>query len=301
MPSNLLNVDEHLQRTSRTFALAIPLLPEPTRRKVGLAYLLFRVADTLEDGEQWTHTARVAALDEFLAALKNPELAPELAQRWVRTSPTDHEGYRDLLAAFPELLNDIYALDTASRDVVLLHGARTAEGMKEALIEGRAEDRVVLTSLRDLQRYCYIVAGIVGELLTGLFLIDAPVLASEREVLLENQVAFGEGLQLVNILKDRSDDAGAGRRFLPEGVDIAEVFALARHDLECAKQYVEALRRGGAPSGFATFTGLSASLAAETLDLLEKQGPGAKLTRGDVQRIYADVNSSDAAPRTNVH
>ncbi|HZD06425.1 MAG TPA: squalene/phytoene synthase family protein, partial [Longimicrobiales bacterium] len=38
-----------LDRTSRTFALNIPLLPQPTRREVTVAYLLFRIADTFED------------------------------------------------------------------------------------------------------------------------------------------------------------------------------------------------------------------------------------------------------------
>ncbi len=41
------DLDTLLAETSRTFALAIPLLPEPTRHEVGVAYLLFRVADTL--------------------------------------------------------------------------------------------------------------------------------------------------------------------------------------------------------------------------------------------------------------
>ena len=41
-------MDHLLQATSRTFALTIPLLHEPTRREVTVAYLLFRVADTLE-------------------------------------------------------------------------------------------------------------------------------------------------------------------------------------------------------------------------------------------------------------
>ncbi len=43
-------LEELLFKTSRTFALSIPLLPEPTRREVTVAYLLFRIADTLEDG-----------------------------------------------------------------------------------------------------------------------------------------------------------------------------------------------------------------------------------------------------------
>ncbi|MFM7869948.1 MAG: squalene/phytoene synthase family protein, partial [Planctomycetaceae bacterium] len=38
-----------LQGTSRTFALAIPLLGAELRYQVGIAYLLFRVADSIED------------------------------------------------------------------------------------------------------------------------------------------------------------------------------------------------------------------------------------------------------------
>ena len=35
-----------LQKTSRTFALTIPLLPEPLQTDVVVAYLLFRIIDT---------------------------------------------------------------------------------------------------------------------------------------------------------------------------------------------------------------------------------------------------------------
>src|SRR4051812_37988052 len=47
------DIDRLLLRTSRTFALAIPELPEPLRREVGVAYLLFRIADTFEDANRW--------------------------------------------------------------------------------------------------------------------------------------------------------------------------------------------------------------------------------------------------------
>ena len=39
-------LEDLLEKTSRTFALAIPVLPEPTRRQVMIAYLRFRIADT---------------------------------------------------------------------------------------------------------------------------------------------------------------------------------------------------------------------------------------------------------------
>ena len=55
-----------LVKTSRTFALAIPLLPEPTRREVTVAYLLFRIADTFEDASvEWDKPAQKRALFEF--------------------------------------------------------------------------------------------------------------------------------------------------------------------------------------------------------------------------------------------
>ena len=50
-----------LVKTSRTFALAIPQLPQPTLREVTIAYLLFRIADTFEDaGVLWDRPRRFA-------------------------------------------------------------------------------------------------------------------------------------------------------------------------------------------------------------------------------------------------
>src|SRR5688572_11639028 len=56
-----------LERTSRTFALAIPLLPPKLARSVGAAYLLFRIADTLEDATKWDRERRLRGLDAFLS------------------------------------------------------------------------------------------------------------------------------------------------------------------------------------------------------------------------------------------
>jgi len=66
------NLDDLLEKTSRTFALSIPMLPEPTRRHVAIAYLLFRVADTFEDAVRWPRAERLAALDELDRLLTRP-------------------------------------------------------------------------------------------------------------------------------------------------------------------------------------------------------------------------------------
>ena len=65
-----------LQKTSRTFALSIPVLPEPTNHEVMIAYLLFRIADTFEDAAHWQPEKRIEALHGFaglLSAYSRPE------------------------------------------------------------------------------------------------------------------------------------------------------------------------------------------------------------------------------------
>ena len=66
-------VQELLDKTSRTLSLAIPLLPEPTRTDVSLAYLVFRIVDTLEDAENLSPHERLIALEEVETLLEAPE------------------------------------------------------------------------------------------------------------------------------------------------------------------------------------------------------------------------------------
>ena len=282
--SRTLPLQDLLVKTSRTFALAIPLLGEPTETEVGLAYLLFRVADTVEDASSWSRAERTAGLADFAALMGSPDLsrARTLAEDWNRREVTDHAGYRELIDFLPELIEATVALPDSARAIVTQHVVRTAIGMKEIIESGDLDGHVHLGSLDELKKYCYVVAGIVGELLTDLFINDAPQLQAEREVLHANQVAFGEGLQLVNILKDERDDAEGGRSYLPKGVDKAEVLALARADLVCAKAYTDALERGGATAGMVAFTTLPRQLAEAALSRIEDAGAGAKVSRAQV-------------------
>lgn len=286
-----MDLDDLLSKTSRTFALAIPLLPEPTRRAVSVAYLLFRVADTFEDSTTWPREERLDALETFVELL---ELSPaersaeakRLAAAWLERPPVEHEGYLELLSELPAVLAQLDELAPAVKQLVVKHTVRTTDGM--ASVVARADERgnLRLGSVRELKDYCYIVAGIVGELLTEVFLHDSPALVTQQRELEQCMCSFGEGLQLVNILKDAGDDAVDGRVYLPPSVPRAELFALARTDLEDANRYVQALQRGGAPRGFLAFTGLSLVLAFAALDRIEADGAGAKVSRQDVMHLF---------------
>jgi farnesyl-diphosphate farnesyltransferase len=292
------DIDHLLERTSRTFALSIPLLPEPTRQQVTVAYLLFRIADTLEDAAAWPRGRRLAALEDFAALVEMPperarRQVGELSRRWGDGLPVEHQGYLELLAATPFVFERLDALDPEAREIVARDTVRTARGMAGFVARSDAEGRLELADEEDLAAYCYVVAGIVGEMLTDLFLLGRPALGPEdAEGLRRRAARFGEGLQLVNILKDRAADADEGRRYLPRGAERAAIFRRARRDLEAAAEYARILQAAearGLERGIVAFCALPVRLAVATLDRVERDGAGAKLTRPEVFEIVADL------------
>ena len=147
-----------------------------------------------------------------------------------------------------------------------------------------------VSALAELRRYCYFAAGIVGEMLTDIFATRIAGLAVSPSARSEAR-AFGEGLQLVNILKDDTADARRGRSFIPDGVDRGTLYRLVRQDLLVAQDYVERLQRARAPSGYISFTRLPLQLAWATLDRIEQRGSGAKVSRTQLSRILLDLQS----------
>jgi farnesyl-diphosphate farnesyltransferase len=159
-----------------------------------------------------------------------------------------------------------------------------------------SEGELKLLTLDDLRDYCYSVAGIVGEMLTELYLIDRPELDPIAGELRDEAAEFGEGLQLVNILKDAGRDAEEGRTYLPKYASLDEVFALAQSDLAAATRYVDLLRSVDAPAGLIAFNASISRLAIANLEILRSRGLGAKLSRLDVARIQAEVLQSLEEP-----
>ncbi len=301
------DLEDLLLRTSRTFALSIPRLPEPTRSEVTVAYLLFRIADTFEDAAPWPQERRLRALEELCGLLEDPETpdasaaARRATEAWTAGEPPSaHEGYLDLLAAVPEVIAAYRALSAPARREVAAHTVRTARGMAEFVRRHDERGLLALGDLDELQRYCYVVAGIVGEMLTELFLLSTPALEAAAGALRERAGRFGEALQLVNILKDSAADEREGRSYLPASVPRERVFALARRDLEVAGEYVGLLQQGGAPPGAVAFTALPVELAWRTLDRVEERGPGSKLRRDEVGAAVARVEARVALGRLPV-
>ncbi|GMW00981.1 MAG: hypothetical protein AMXMBFR84_21180 [Candidatus Hydrogenedentota bacterium] len=209
---------------SRTFALTIPQLPGRLRTVVGNAYLLCRLADTIEDSEVLTLAEKRHFYDLFGAVLSGrcaaesfaADLAPCLGGSVI-------PGEVDLVRNTPRVIHVFQTFTEAEQGALQRCVRIMAEGM-EAFQKGRYSDG--LPNLAYLDAYCYHVAGVVGEMLTELFCAYSPAIAERREALMQRAVSFGQGLQMTNILKDIHEDKQREMCWLPKDVFQNEGFEL---------------------------------------------------------------------------
>lgn len=208
--------NELLPRVSRTFALNIRILPGELRPAVTVAYLLFRYVDTIEDAPGLCVDDRAALFEAFLDRIDGsgtPQL-PIGPRVHLEESISDDEFA--LLAAGESLFRAFEALPDPVREIVSAHVAETARGMERIVRERTHDGLLRLESWKDLDEYCYYVAGTIGIMLTRLFAAHTNHLDghSERH-LMALGTNFGRGLQLTNILKGIVTDRQEGRVFLP--------------------------------------------------------------------------------------
>lgn len=205
--------DAALQGVSRTFALTIPELPGSLRVVVGNAYLLCRIADTIEDSDVLTIDEKHVAYTDFLAAVAgsgSPEQFAADLEPKLTGKTTDAE--RDLIRNTPAVLRITHSFSAQDQKALLRCVRIMAEGMEEFQESNCTRG---LQDVKHLDAYCYHVAGVVGEMLTDLFCAHSSVTAERRAELERFAVSFGQGLQMTNILKDIWDDKERDVCWLP--------------------------------------------------------------------------------------
>ena len=285
-------IDDLLQKTSRTFALTIPQLPPPTREEVGLAYLLFRIVDTFEDATRWAPDRRMAAIRDFLPLLEEPDPAQarRFAERCGSDAPVDHAGYLELLAEIPFVLSCLHALPEPSREIVREHVRRSAEGMIEVVARSGADRVLRLGSIPELRDYCYVVAGIVGEMLTELFLLNHPRAGARPRLPPRALAAVRRGAAAGQHPQGRRGRRARGAHLPPAGAAGGRDGAGARgsagrHRIHAGAAAAWRRRRAGRLQRAAGAAG------DRTLAAIEERRPGNKLSRLEVLTIIARWSS----------
>jgi farnesyl-diphosphate farnesyltransferase len=303
--------DQILPHVSRTFALTIPQLPPTLRVAVTNAYLLCRIADTIEDEPALSPTETLAFLERFKAVVAGRGepglLAADVEKRLSdRTLPTE----RDLIVKMARVRNVTASLSAPQRAAIQRCVDLMCYGMPHfqstASLKG-------LARRTDLDEYCYYVAGVVGDMLTELFCEYSPAIARNRSQMQRLAVSFAQGLQMTNILKDVWEDRSRGACWLPQEVftphqvDLArlspgpgfdagmrELIGVAHAHLRIALDYT--LFIPGAETGIRRFCLWAIGLAVLTLKKIHNHpgftaGSQVKISRSAVSmtRLLADL------------
>lgn len=221
-PASLVNLSDAelqailLEGVSRTFALTIPQLPDELYPAVANAYLLCRIVDTVEDEVSLSVEQKKHFCTAFIDVVKSgnnaasfaKELAPLLSEQ---TIPAEHS----LIQLVPRVIEITHSLDAEQIDALACCVETMAKGMP---IFQALDLQAGLKTMRDMDDYCYYVAGCVGEMLAKLFCHYSTDINTHRDELLKLSVSFGQGLQMTNILKDIWDDAERGVCWLPQDI-----------------------------------------------------------------------------------
>jgi len=212
---------DYLVKLSRSFSIPITMLDSELERVVTCGYLLCRIVDTVEDRASIATPERDELYAHFINVLQNRQSADPFTaafKRIVSDGQSDGDEEAVLACGLHRVLRILDAAHNEPRQICRRWVTEMARGM--AIYSHRepgADGITALSSLADLDRYCYFVAGTVGHMLTGLFLwsLGDEVNDEQRLVLQERCEEFGGGLQLVNIIKDMSEDLERAWSFMP--------------------------------------------------------------------------------------
>ena len=303
-----------LPKVSRTFALCIRLLPTDLEHPVLLAYLLCRIADTIEDAPDLTAEEKSAALEHFGECVGAAEAD---ASRIAELFPSPRTDEEELVREADAVLREFGRLPSSQQMAVRQWVQEMCTGMAEFAArhrDGHVENPQALATMQDLDRYCYFVAGTVGHLLTDLFAtVRLDITPRHYAELKPLATSFGLGLQLTNIIKDVADDRRRGWSFVPEDLCrqagiapgqlhdpahadkarhvMGTLMAKAKNHLDDALEYCVLLPRTEYRVRMFCLTALyfavrTLHVAARDARLLDP-GHKVKITRGDVYRTVS--------------
>ncbi|MFC3747498.1 phytoene/squalene synthase family protein [Paenibacillus sp. GCM10012306] len=168
--------EEMIKQGSSSFYKAFAGLPSPRREAVHVIYAFCRLIDDSVDEPD-----------------KSPYSIHELREHFLHLEQAEGHfiwpAIRWLFRSFPQLKKEPFLLQ----------------------MEGQLKDLVFThyDTLEQLESYCYLVAGTVGEMLL-------PVLRDDGgDGVRASGIALGIGMQFVNIIRDVGEDLERRRRYIP--------------------------------------------------------------------------------------
>lgn len=256
-----------LKATSRTFYIPISHLAQGLQEAVASAYLCMRAIDEIEDHPELLPTSKNQLLLSISQILQkkpfNEEALVELLDPYKSQLPKVTTQLGDWIKICPPTIVE-NVLDATSI---------MAKGMAEWVNKGWQ-----IKNEEDLDQYTYYVAGLVGVMLNDIW-----KWYDNTDVDRDLAIAFGRGLQAVNILRNHHEDKDRGVSFFPEGWELEDMFSYARRNLEMADLYVKDIKN----SSILKFCQIPLALAHGTLQALIDGKE--KMSRLEVMKVVSRI------------
>ena len=259
-----------LRAVSRSFFLSVSALPAEMRSAVGLAYLLARATDSAADARDIPLNRRLVALERMRAAIAGESEWEPLTKECC--AGADKPAEAELLSGFGELLPLLEKLPGPQPELVRSVLATIIKGQQWDLTF--FEEHNCVLSDEQTRLYIYRVAGCVGRFWTQLgvsALGEKFCDLAQTDAMQEIAARYGCGLQLVNVLRDREEDARRGRSYLCS--DPAEWLRRAENYLRDGVRYAHNLRQFRVR--YASL--LPALLGLQTLAAIRRAKPGKRV------------------------
>lgn len=224
-----LECEEICRSASSTFFASFSALPFQKRRAVHAVYALCRYLDDIADGDSRPFVQESEALNKLVD--ERDELLQDIHQTAMNNAPEEHRYRLMALVDAKERLTRLFSGDeSATQDEAIFIAIN--EVFKqfpvrltdfETIIEGMEDDlfEVRHKTWDEVRAYCYKVASAVGLVLIEIY-------GCEDAGARIHAIDMGIQLQLINILRDVSEDYRSGRIYLP-------INALSEYNIETSE------------------------------------------------------------------
>jgi farnesyl-diphosphate farnesyltransferase len=200
--------EQSLINQSRSFSLPILNLDDRFRIPIMVEYNLNKTIDTIEDSTGLEADEKIHLITTFCNNLEQDSYSTEVQNRMLEVTPEEEAFVFKNYEATIGLYN---ALSREEKELARRWTGEMAEGMCTFL-------KKPINTHRDLNQYCYHVAGTVGLYLTNLLKLKGSNVSDEIfERLSVHAVSFGLFQQKLNIIRDFVEDKITKKRsFWPQ-------------------------------------------------------------------------------------
>jgi farnesyl-diphosphate farnesyltransferase len=260
-------IDNIFKNVSRSFALASSFMDHEARNALRLQYSLDRTLDEIEDSTL-EKEKKIVLMEEFVASIKSERLLRALKViREVKPHLSD-PSKTILFDNFDVVFEQYKCMDDNLKEISIKNLNDMKMGMVYFL-------HIPIKDFKMLDKYCYYVAGTVGEYLTDMIKITEGIELDKKKA-----VEFGKYLQKVNIIRDFKEDSDQGRIYWPRKIYLQAVskvdkdrIAALNTMIENAKKHQEAtfdyIKEIPFNAGYRKFSTLAAVMAHKTLKGME--------------------------------